>query len=76
MWGIFKKFEKEKQEVKEKISTKSNKENDLNMSIKKLERREVKEVDTSLLSKNFKIDYNNLLNKNRKKLFSPFKDNI
>ncbi|WP_294704856.1 ATP-dependent helicase [uncultured Fusobacterium sp.] len=71
MWGIFKKFEKEKQKVKEKISTKSNKENDLNMSIKKLERREVKEIDTSLLSKNFKIDYNNLLNKEQKKaLFS------
>lgn len=73
MWGIFKKFEKEKQEVKEKISTKSNKENDLNMSIKKLERREVKEVDTSLLSKNFKIDYNNLLNKEQKKALYSLK---
>lgn len=71
MWGIFKKRDREKAVDEDRIFTrKIDKENllkkdlkrELERNIKNLEKREVKEIDTSLLNKNYKIDYKNSLN--------------
>ncbi len=71
MWGIFKKKNREKIVDEDRIFTrKIDKENllkkdlkrELERNIKNLEKREVKEIDTSLLNKNYKIDYKNSLN--------------
>ena len=64
MWGIFKKRDREKAVDEDRIFTrKIDKENllkkdlkrELERNIKNLEKREVKEIDTSLLNKNYKI---------------------
>lgn len=77
MWGIFKKRDREKIVDDNRIFTRKidNKENLLNEELKKelerniknLEKREVKEIDTSLLNKNYKIDYKNSLNEEQLK---------
>lgn len=76
MWGIFKKRDREKAVDEDRIFTrKIDKENllkkdlkrELERNIKNLEKREVKEIDTSLLNKNYKIDYKNSLNEEQLK---------
>lgn len=76
MWGIFKKRDREKVIDENRIFTrKIDKENllkkdlkrELERNIKNLEKREVKEIDTSLLNKNYKIDYKNSLNEEQLK---------
>ena len=67
MWKLFKDIIKVKNReinYKNKIN---NKEDSLKLNIKKLEKREVKEIDTSLFSLKYKIDYNSLLNEEQKK---------
>lgn len=70
MWGIFKKKDKvvennrifiQNVEVKDKLLKKDLK-RELERNIKNLEKREVKEIDTSLLNRDYKIDYKNSLN--------------
>ena len=77
MWGIFKKRDREKAVDEDRIFTRKidNKEDllkkdlkrVLERNIKNLEKREVKEIDTSLLNKNYKIDYKNSLNEEQLK---------
>lgn len=77
MWGIFKKRDREKIVDDNRIFTRKidNKEDllkkdlkrVLERNIKNLEKREVKEIDTSLLNKNYKIDYKNSLNEEQLK---------
>lgn len=76
MLGIFKKRDREKAVDEDRIFTrKIDKENllkkdlkrELERNIKNLEKREVKEIDTSLLNKNYKIDYKNSLNEEQLK---------
>ena len=75
MWGIFKKRDKivddnriftRKIDNKEDLLKKDLK-RELERNIKNLEKREVKEIDTSLLNKNYKIDYKNSLNEEQLK---------
>ena len=75
MWGIFKKRDKivddnriftRKIDNKEDLLKKDLK-RELERKIKNLEKREVKEIDTSLLNKNYKIDYKNSLNEQQLK---------
>ena len=70
MWRIFKKRDKivddnriftRKIDNKKDLLKKDLK-RELERNIKNLEKREVKEIDTSLLNKNYKIDYKNSLN--------------
>ena len=65
MWGVLKNlFSKDKKQevnIRER-NIKRSKISPLQKSIKRLEEREVKYVDTSLLSKNYKIKYQSLLN--------------
>jgi DNA helicase-2/ATP-dependent DNA helicase PcrA len=77
MWGIFKKRDREKIVDDNRIFTRKidNKEDllkkdlkrELERNIKNLEKREVKEIDTSLLNKSYKIDYKNSLNEEQLK---------
>lgn len=73
MWEILKRLvKKEKREdkgikIRERKVEKSDEETLLKKSIRDLERREVESVDTSLLSKGYKIDYSSLLNEEQKK---------
>ena len=73
MWEILKRLvKKEKREdkgikIRERKVEKSDEETLLRKSIRDLERREVESVDTSLLSKGYKIDYSSLLNEEQKK---------
>ena len=66
MWEILKRLvKKEKREdkgikIRERKVEKSDEETLLRKSIRDLERREVESVDTSLLSKGYKIDYSSL----------------
>lgn len=75
MWEIFKKRDKivddnriftRKIDNKEDLLKKDLK-RELERNIKNLEKREVKEIDTSLLNKNYKIDYKNSLNEEQLK---------
>lgn len=77
MWGIFKKRDREKVVDDNRIFTrkvdnkkdllKKDLKRELERNIKNLEKREVKEIDTSLLNKNYKIDYKNSLNEEQLK---------
>ena len=73
MWEILKRLvKKEKREdkgikIRERKVEKSDEETLLRKSIRDLERREVESVDTSLLSKGYKINYSSLLNEEQKK---------
>lgn len=67
MWEIFKRKKENVVVNRKKKCEKSDKETLLKKSIRKLEGREVESVDTSLLSKGYKIDYNSLLNEEQKK---------
>ena len=73
MWEILKRLvKKEKKEdkgikIRERKVEKSDEETLLKKSIRDLERREVESVDTSLLSKGYKINYSSLLNEEQKK---------
>lgn len=68
MWEVLKKLIKEEKKenkeikIRERKREKSDEETLLKKSIRDLERREVESVDTSLLSKKYKIDYSSLLN--------------
>lgn len=70
MWRIFKKKDKVVEDSRIFLRNIENKENllkkdlkrELERNIKVLEKREVKEIDTSLLNMNYKIDYKNSLN--------------
>ena len=73
MWEVLKKLLKEEKKenknikIRERKREKSDEETLLKKSIRDLERREVESVDTSLLSKKYKIDYSSLLNKEQMK---------
>ena len=75
MWEILKRLvKKEKREdkgikIRERKVEKSDEETLLRKSIRDLERREVESVDTSLLSKGYKINYSSLLHFQSTKLF-------
>ena len=81
MWEILKRLvKKEKREdkgikIRERKVEKSDEETLLRKSIRDLERREVESVDTSLLSKGYKIDYPLYSMRNRKKHCSQQRDN-
>lgn len=73
MWKILKRLVKEEKrkdkeiKIRERKVEKTNEETLLRKSIRDLERREVESIDTSLLSKKYKIDYSSLLNVEQKK---------
>lgn len=68
MWEVLKNLiRKKRKEIKDIKREKSSEDSLLKKSIRDLERREVESVDTSLLSKKYKIDYSSLLNEEQKK---------